>query len=497
MKADILVNKKFIIGEIDKRIYGSFIEHLGRAVYGGIYEPGHETADDMGFRKDVLEFIKKLNVPAVRYPGGNFVSGYHWEDGTGPKEKRPRKMELAWGVIEPNEVGIDEFQEWAKRADTEVVMAVNLGTRGPEDAKNLLEYCNADTDTDYANRRRKNGFEKPFGIKTWCLGNEMDGPWQIGFKTAEEYGKLACETAKMMRMVDPDIELVACGSSGYDMQTFGDWELTVLDHAYEQIDYISLHQYYGNPTNNTKDYIGKAVHMDGFIKSVAALCDAIKAKKHADKTINLSFDEWNVWFHSNDAQIDKWQIAPPQLEDIYNFEDALLVGSMLMTLQNNCDRVKIACLAQLINVIAPIMTKTGGGAWVQTIFYPFMYASAWGRGKALRQVIESETYQSSDNMTIPYLASSIIHNEEKKEVIAFLLNRSLDEEMELNITFENFEGCKAVEHVELYVDDLKAVNTEEKEMVKPANVEVNAVVSANQTVILKKHSWNMIRFQYA
>ena len=496
MYAKLLVNKNYRIGEIDKRIYGSFIEHLGRAVYGGIYEPSHEKADDMGFRQDVLELIKKMEVPAVRYPGGNFVSGYHWEDGTGAKEKRPRKMELAWGRIETNEVGIDEFQEWAKRADTEIIMAVNLGTRGAEDAKNLLEYCNAETDTEYANQRRKNGFEKPFGIKTWCLGNEMDGEWQIGFKTAQEYGKLACETGKMMRMVDPDIELVACGSSGYDMKTFGEWELTVLDYAYEQVDYISLHQYYGNPDNNTKDYIGKAVHMDGFVKSVVALCDAVKAKKHAEKTINLSFDEWNVWFHSNETQITKWQTAPAQLEDIYNFEDALLVGSMLMVLQNNCDRVKIACLAQLINVLAPIMTKTGGDVWVQTIFYPFMYASAFGRGTTLKSIMESETYRSSDNMTIPYLASSVIHNEEKKELVVFALNRSLDEEMELELVFEDFEGCKAVEHVELYSEDLKAVNTEEKEMVAPVKVEIVSIRSPKQKVMLKKHSWNMVRFQY-
>ena len=373
MKAKILVNKNFRIGEIDRRIYGSFIEHLGRAVYGGIYEPDNENADECGFRKDVIKLVKELSVPAVRYPGGNFVSGYHWEDGTGDKSKRPQKLEPAWGVIETNQFGVDEFQEWAKRADTDIIMAVNLGTRGPEDARNLLEYCNADTDTYYANMRRKNGFEEPFGIRTWCLGNEMDGPWQIGYKTAEEYGKLAAETAKQMRLVDPDIELVACGSSGYNMETFGEWELTVLEHTYEQVDYISMHQYYGNENGTTEDYLGKAVHMDQFIKSVVALCDAVKAKKHSDKTIYLSFDEWNVWFHSNQDKIDKWQIAPSQLEDVYDFRDALLVGTMLMTLQNNCDRVKIACLAQLVNVIAPIMTKTGGGAWVQTIFYPFLY----------------------------------------------------------------------------------------------------------------------------
>ena len=391
MKAKILVNKNFRIGEIDRRIYGSFIEHLGRAVYGGIYEPDNENADECGFRKDVIKLVKELSVPAVRYPGGNFVSGYHWEDGTGDKSKRPQKLEPAWGVIETNQIGVDEFQEWAKRADTDIIMAVNLGTRGPEDARNLLEYCNADTDTYYANMRRKNGFEEPFDIRTWCLGNEMDGPWQIGYKTAEEYGKLAAETAKQMRLIDPDIELVACGSSGYNMETFGEWELTVLEHTYEQVDYISMHQYYGNENGTTEDYLGKAVHMDQFIKSVVALCDAVKAKKHSDKTIYLSFDEWNVWFHSNQDKIDKWQIAPSQLEDVYDFRDALLVGTMLMALQNNCDRVKIACLAQLVNVIAPIMTKTGGGTWVQTIFYPFLYASAQGRGEVLRMVTESDT----------------------------------------------------------------------------------------------------------
>ena len=239
MKARIIANKRFVIGDIDRRIYGSFIEHLGRAVYGGIYETTHPTADSQGFRQDVINLVKKLRVPIVRYPGGNFVSGYNWEDGTGDKSKRPKRMELAWMAIETNEVGIDEFQEWAKRANSEVMMAVNLGTRGAEDARNCVEYCNAATDTYYANMRRKNGFEQPFGIKVWCLGNEMDGPWQIGHKTAEEYGRLAAETAKIMKWVDPSIELVACGSSGLGMNTFGEWELTVLDHTYDYVDYIS------------------------------------------------------------------------------------------------------------------------------------------------------------------------------------------------------------------------------------------------------------------
>lgn len=266
MKAEIIINKDKIISQIDERIYGSFIEHLGRAVYGGIYEPGHPTADNMGFRQDVMNMVKELKIPIVRYPGGNFVSGYNWEDGTGDKAKRPRKMELAWSSIETNEVGIDEFQEWAKRAGAEVMMAVNLGTRGPEEARNLVEYCNSETDTHYANQRRKNGFEKPFGIKTWCLGNEMDGEWQIGAKKPLEYARAACETAKVMKWVDPSIELVACGSSSPDRETFGEWERAVLREAYEQIDYLSLHHYYGNPNNDTPAFLGSSLIMDKYIK---------------------------------------------------------------------------------------------------------------------------------------------------------------------------------------------------------------------------------------
>ena len=493
MKAKITANKKFIIGEIDRRIYCSFIEHIGRAVYGGIYEPAHPTADDQGFRQDVIDLVKKLNVPIVRYPGGNFVSGYNWEDGTGDKSKRPKRMELAWMATETNEVGIDEFQEWAKRANSEVMMAVNLGTRGAEDARNCVEYCNATTNTYYANLRRANGFEAPFGIKVWCLGNEMDGRWQIGHKTAEEYGRLAAETAKVMKWVDPSIELVACGSSGLGMKTFGEWELTTLDHVYDYVDYISLHTYYGNPENDTPKFLGRTEEMDEFIKGTVALCDAIKAKKKSKKTINLSFDEWNVWFHSKeqDKKLEKWTVAPPQIEDIYTFEDALVVGCMLMTLQNNCDRVKMACLAQLVNVIAPIMTENGGKAWAQTIFYPFMYASAFGNGSTLRTIVESEKYASSTGREIPYLATSVIFNTEAGEVIVYAVNRSLDEDMELEIELDGFEDYRLAQHIELYSNDLKAINDKDTERVAPEQIEIKD----DECIILKKHSWNMLRYK--
>jgi len=495
MKATVHISKNFIVGQIDNRIYGSFVEHLGRCVYGGIYDPDHKTADQNGFRQDVADLIREIDVPIVRYPGGNFVSGYHWEDGIGDKAKRPRRMEQAWKSIETNEVGIDEFQAWAKSVGAEINMAVNLGTRGPEDAKNLVEYCNADTDTYYPNLRKTNGFEAPFKIKTWCLGNEMDGPWQIGHKTAEEYGRLAAETAKMMKWADPDIELVVCGSSGYGMKTFGQWEMTVLEHTYDYVDYISLHQYYGNPKDNFADYMGRSVYMDGFIKSVTALCDAVKAKKRAKKTINLSFDEWNVWYHSKDYKAEPWQVAPPLLEDIYNFEDALLVGSMLMTLQNNCDRVKIACMAQLVNVIAPMMTDKDS-VWKQTTFYPYMLASQNGRGTVLKTANQCDSYETGDKITVPYLGTSIIHNEEKRQIVVFAVNRSLDEDMTMELNFEAFGGLQKIGHTELYCEDIKAVNDKDQQRVVPRDVAFTPITATTHTETLKKHSFNMLTYSY-
>ena len=490
MKAVIKINKENEISKIDARIYSSFIEHLGRAVYGGIYEPEHITADDMGFRQDVMALIKELSVPMVRYPGGNFVSGYNWEDGTGDRSLRPRKMELAWNSIETNEVGIDEFQEWAKRADSDVMMAVNLGTRGADDARNLVEYCNSSTDTYYAQMRRRNGFEEPFGIKVWCLGNEMDGNWQIGTKRPMEYARLACETAKLMKMVDPSIELVACGSSGPQMPTFGEWEETVLREAYNHVDYISLHSYYGNPDNDSQQYFGSAAIMDKFIKDVVDICDKIKEEKKSDKTIMLSFDEWNVWFHSNeqDKKQEPWQVAPPLLEDMYNLEDAIVVGDLMITLLKHSDRVKIACLAQLVNVIAPIMTETGGGVWKQTIFYPFMYTSVNGRGTALTTDVETELFTAGTAENTPCVDAVAVLSVDGKILSVFAVNRKIGEEAELDI--QGIEGFKLVNHISMEGDDLKAGNSmAEPDKVTPVTHEIG------DKVTLAGGSWNYLQYE--
>ena len=496
--AKMVVDKDFKISEIDKRIYGSFIEHLGRAVYGGIYQPDHMSADENGFRKDVLELVKELDVPIIRYPGGNFVSNFFWEDSVGPVAERPKRLELAWRSLETNEIGLNEFSKWTDAVGSEVMMAVNLGTRGISDACNLLEYCNHTGGTKYSDLRIKHGVKAPHKIKTWCLGNEMDGPWQIGHKTSEEYGRLALETGKAMKLIDPDIELVSCGSSNTAMITFPEWEASTLDHTYEVADFVSLHQYYGNRFNDTSNFLAQSVDMEHFIKTVTATCDYIKAKKRSKKTMNLSFDEWNVWFHSNqdDDNImknDPWQKAPALLEDMYNFEDALLVGLMLIVLMKHSDRVKMACLAQLVNVIAPIMTEENGPAWKQTIYYPYLHASKYGRGIALQPVLSSPKHDTIDFTDVTDIESIAVYNEEKDEVTIFAVNRNLKEVIELTCDVRSFGDFKIIEHIVLEHEDMKIVNSAKGEAVTPKCVDRSELIDGIITSSLGKASWNVIR----
>ena len=498
-QANMILDKDYAIARIDPRIYGSFIEHLGRAVYGGIYEPDHPTADAEGFRRDVIDMVRKLGVPVVRYPGGNFVSGFNWEDSIGPRDRRPARLDLAWFTTETNEVGLHEFAHWARKAGSEVMYAVNLGSRGADAARNVVEYANHPSGSYWSDLRIQNGEKEPFGIKLWCLGNEMDGPWQMGHKTAAEYGRAACEAGKMMKWVDPSIELVACGSSSSEMPTFGSWEYEMLDECYDTIDYVSLHRYYGNPTNDTPGFLARSMDLDAFIKTVVSICDAVGGKKHSKKKLNLSFDEWNVWYHSNEQDKEvwkqgKWNRALPLLEDIYNFEDALLAGSMLITFLRNADRVKIACLAQLVNVIAPIMTRNGGGCWAQTIFYPFMHASCYGRGTSLRALVNSPVYDCRDYDAVPLIDSTAVMGDDGS-VTVFCVNRDTAEDCELSIDLRAFDKLRFAEHIVLHHDDVKAVNTEDHpDNVAPAAGAPASVDGGRASVVVPALSWNVIRF---
>lgn len=496
INARITLYRDLIITSMDERLFGAFIEHLGRAIYGGIYEPGHPIADEDGFRTDVLSLVQELNVPIIRYPGGNFVSAYNWEDSIGPVEKRPKRLDLAWRSVEPNTFGLKEFVSWSRKAGSDVMMAMNLGTRGIEDAVKLVEYCNHPGGTYWSDLRRSHGNPEPYGIKVWCLGNEMDGPWQIGFKTADEYGKLAAEVGKALKLFDPGLELVACGSSGPGMQTFPQWEATVLEHCYEHVDYVSLHIYARKQKNDLATFLAESINLDHYIRTVKSTADFVKAKIRSRKRLMLSVDEWNVWYHSFDADtgIKPWTIGPHLLQDVYTLEDALVVGCFLIVLMRHADRVRIACLAQLVNTIAPIMTENNGPAWRQTIFYPFLHASMYGRGEVLETKIESPVYDNPNFGEVPFLEALAVFKQGENEVTLFCVNRSSDQEIALNTRIKGFGDFRLLEHINLSHQNPQAVNSKNTPaFVVPKRIKATHIKDKNIESILSPLSWNVIR----
>jgi alpha-N-arabinofuranosidase len=500
IQARISLDREFIKATIDERLFGSFIEHLGRAVYGGIYEPSHPKSDKEGFRSDVLELVRELRVPLIRYPGGNYVSAFNWEDSVGPIEHRPKRLDLAWSAVEPNIVGLNEFARWAKKAGAELMIALNLGTRGIDAARNLVEYCNHPGGSYWSDLRKSHGAPEPHRFKIWCLGNEMDGPWQVGYKTPDEYGRLASEVGKTLKLFDPGLELVACGSSNTKMPSYPQWEATVLDHCYDTVDYISLHSYFKNLNDDLPTFLAESFDMDSFIQTAVGTADFIKAKKRSKKTIYLSFDEWNVWFHSRGADevVQPWTVGPHLLEDIYTFEDALVVGCCLITLLRHADRVRIACLAQLVNTIAPIMTENLGPAWRQTIFYPFLHASSFGRGEVLETLVRSPVYKNATYGEVPFLESIATWNSASSEITVFAVNRSWKEEMTLEGRLAGFDRCELIEHIVLDNGDPKAANTKENPYaVVPRKVSGSRIDGDSLRATLPRLSWNVIRMRTA
>jgi alpha-N-arabinofuranosidase len=502
MQARLIVNPAFSLGSVDPRLYGGFAEHLGRCIYGGLYEPGHPGADDMGFRTDVLELLRELRMPVVRYPGGNFVSGYRWEDGIGPRANRPRRLDLAWKSTETNQFGSDEFCAWCRRLGAAPMLAVNLGTRGPQDAANLVEYCNHAGGSLWSDRRRANGWEAPHAVKLWCLGNEMDGPWQIGHKTAEEYGRVACEAAKLMKWTDPGIELVVCGSSHRGMPTFGAWEATVLEHTFDHVEYLSIHTYFGNAEGDSANFLAKPETMGRFIDEVVACCDYVAARRRSPKRILLSFDEWNVWYHSHGDRerrgIRDWDVAPPLLEDVYTMADALVVGGMLIALVNHADRVRIGCLAQIVNVIAAVMTEDRGPAWRQTIYWPLYHASRLARGTVLRPVVDCPTYACRDVQKAPYLACAAVLDPASEALTLLAVNRHLTEACELRTELQGFAPFTELAWTVLRDDDLQAANSAAApNRIAPQPVTGASLNSGTLVAPLPPASWNVLHLRRA
>ncbi|MEU7647000.1 alpha-N-arabinofuranosidase [Streptomyces huasconensis] len=495
--ARFTLHPDFAVGDVDPRLFGSFVEHLGRCVYTGIHEPGHPTADGAGLRGDVLDLIRELGVTAIRYPGGNFVSGHKWEDSVGPVDQRPRRLDLAWRSTETHRFGLSEFIRFVRAVgpQAEPMMAVNLGTRGVAEAIELQEYANHPSGTALSDLRAAHGDKDPYGIRLWCLGNEMDGPWQTGHKTAEEYGRLAAETARAMRQIDPALELVACGSSGRSMETFAAWEATVLAETYDLVDHISLHAYYEETDGDRDSFLASAVDMESFIETAVATCDHVGARLKSEKRINLSFDEWNVWYQRRTAlqPEEDWQEAPRLLEDNYTVTDAVVLGSLLIALLRHADRVTIACLAQLVNVIAPIRTEPGGPAWRQTTFHPFAQASRHGRGRVLDVRVDAPTYDTAKFGAVPLLHATAVRADDGT-VTVFAVNRGQAEPLPLEVHLLGMELTTVVEHTAVADADPEARNTlDDPERVTPHDVAGTRLGDGVLTATLEPLSWNVIR----
>lgn len=495
--AKITVDPSFTVGPVRRRTFGAFVEHLGRCVYTGIFEPDHPDADDDGFRRDVLALTRELGVSTVRYPGGNFVSGYRWEDGVGPVDQRPVRLDLAWHSTDPNTVGVDEFATWSAKAGVEPMMAVNLGTRGVQEALDLLEYCNIDAGTALAGQRQANGARDGYGIRMWCLGNEMDGPWQIGHKNALEYGRLAADTARAMRMMQPDVELVACGSSGPTMPTFGEWERVVLTETYELVDLISAHQYFED-FGDLQEHLAAGHKMEAFIRDLVSHIDHVKSVKKSSKQVNISFDEWNVWHMSRDESKvptgKDWPVAPVLLEDTYTVADAVVVGDLLVTLLRNTDRVHSASLAQLVNVIAPIMTEPGGRAWKQTTFHPFALTSRHASGTVLQLAVESPLVSGGTTTDVAALSAVATYDADKGEAVVFAVNRSAGQALTLDAAVAGLGDVRLLEAV-TYAnkDPYWQAGADDSTSVLPSENGTVKVDGGRLTAELPAVSWSMIR----
>ena len=493
-KAKVILDKDFIISEIDEKVFSSFVEPLGRCVYGGLYEPDHPSSNEDGFRQDIMEYIRPLNLTLNRFPGGNFTSTYRWEDGIGPKEKRPRRVEVAWQCIETNEFGLDEFAKWSHQNNSDVMMTVNLATRGVLEAMDCVEYCNFEGGTYWSEQRKKNGFEDPLNYKYWCLTNEIDGDWQVGQKPAREYGLLAREAAKGIKLIDSEIKTILAGSSSPGQETFPSFDAEALDMAFEQVDYLSVHHYIGNYDGDSENYLAKPIITNRYFEDIAATIAYIKRKHKSDHNVFVSFDEFNTW-HSiiQEERFEKrWRIAPPLLEDTYTAEDALALGGMLLAVLRHSNIVKIACVSELVNCISHIRTRNNGGCWVLPPYYSFLHYCMYGRGTSLETKVISDTYNSKDFLNVPYLDAQAVMGE-GETINIFAINRSLDEELKLEVELRGFEDYRVEKYIVLTADDTKATNTEEN----PNNVIPKEKNDAKCTegivsTVLDKMSWNVI-----
>lgn len=502
-QAKLVLNKNFIQKEeIDKRMYGSFVEHMGNVIYGGIYDPSYPTANKDGFREDVIQMVRDLGLSVIRYPGGNYVCSYNWEDTVGPVEQRPARIELAWQGIEPNTVGLPEFKKWTDAVGAELIMAVNLSSRGVIDAANIVEYCNFPGGTYYSELRKKHGYE-PFHIKTWCVGNEVDGPWNIAARCAEDYAWKAAEAAKAMKRIAGDIELVAVGSSHSRLPTWGEWDRKVLESVYEYCDYISLHHYLGQfvPPDPLSDYLVSNIEMDQQIETIIAVCDYIKGLTKSKKTMYLSFDEYgvvepstfsNLWdYHNHEERL--WKTGKPLHQNrVQTLKKTLLFGGAIISLLRHSDRVKIACQAVLINS-GLVFCDQEHDAWATALYYVLQSASRYGRGHIMHLSYEGPKIKTERYGLVDAVDLVAVYTGDAVNILA--VNRTEDT-VELGFELQDFETLKAEDHIVLTGDDLNMGNTAENPRCLVPVSRQDIEISGRQcSCNIPAYSWNVLRIK--
>lgn len=493
LEAKVKLDTDFRSGEIDPRIFGGFLEHLGRAVYGGVYDPGNPRSDSAGFRSDVLDVLQPLRMPLIRYPGGNFVSNYDWRDGIGAVNDRPRRRDFAWRSIEPNTFGTDEFVAWCRTLDTAPYLVVNLGTLGAAEASALVEYCNSPSGSSWADLRIANGSEAPFDVRVWGLGNEMDGPWQAGHVPASVYAMRARQAGALMKGQDPTIELVVCGSSGNSLPTYMEWDRIVLEECWDIVDYIAAHRYSRNERGDSAWFLAEGVEIDQILDDYRSLLGYVRAVRGSDKRVYIAFDEWNVWYKNRESDGD-WQVGTPLLEEIYNLEDALVCAQYLTSFIRNADLVKLACLAQIVNVIAPVLTRADG-VLLQTIYHAFRMISEHARGWSLQPLVDSPTYLAGDRGQVAVLDAAASHDENEDQMAVVLINRSMGDALEVTVEIGEAKAADVIGTELLTGDDPKLANDwDRRDRVRPRTGSAH-VVDGRVRIAMPPISLAVVRLQ--
>lgn len=490
-ESHIFIDTNRVISAISPLLFSGFAEHMGRCIYEGIYDPASPHADQNGLRKDVLSVLRDLNFRSIRYPGGNFLSGYRWEDGVGPKNLRPRRRDLAWHSIETNQFGTDEFMAFCKEINTAPMMGVNMGTGTIQDAANLVEYCNAPVGTKYADMRASNGHRDPYNVKYWCVGNEMDGPWQIGHLEADEYGKKAREAAKMMRMHDPSIELVLCGSSNSAMPTYPEWDRVALEYCYDHVDYHSMHYYALNDTNDTPSYLALSAEFESFVDTLTGVLRYVKAKRRSKRDVYLSWDEWNVWYKDRSGN-GHWTEAPHLSEEVYNLEDALVVAQWMNVFLRRSDVLKVACLAQIVNVISPL-TTTRDALLKHTTYYPIALFNRLAAGDALDVTVKAPLYATKQFGDMPLLDVSSSYDAATNSNVVFIVNRSLTESVPLTMHWQDRKPSQVKAAYQLAGSDPKAINSfENPNTIVTKSIAAPAVQDGKAQLVLPPLSFTVL-----